>query len=1695
MPAVACHIVGCDFVTPNVGDAAGGAMIAHHLATDHPIPAVGAGGAAAPAAPRQDRPKPKVDRPQISAGATSDDWSNFQRNWATFKALCSIPNDQLNKNLLECCEENLKHLMYGEYSEASADRATEAELLASIKRLAVVYESTLSHRLRLSGATQSPGQNIYGFLAVLKHLARPCGFSVTCSAGGCVQVNDYSDSAIKDQLIKGMADESDRQRLLAEPDCETMTLQQVATFLHRLETSHRPIQGAPSTASQRSVEKQTKCWCCGEANHPDNNNSKSREKHCKAFRVSCSKCSASGHYTRLCPKCTSCGEWGHRGKGFRGCPHHKKKPEKDGEKSETGGIPYQLCFIQSRAQLNCDSGQCLCSIAGGVHTPPTDAVPLPNHIFENGEWIRKNNPGHSMVSIRLSVNAEDHRYFRHPVSDANRLKTVTQAAVADTGCMAITVPPKVAYSLGLRRRDLIPCRVRMNGAGQTDLGTLGAFVANVSATTPQGQPVSTKQLAYVCEKVDKMYISKTAMQDLGMVSRTLAADPELASCTADTCDCPERGKSFPAIPKNLPDGLCGREEDIPKLKQWLLERYSPTAFNTCVHQPLPLMTGEPLRLFMAADSKPTAVHSAAPVPIHWQAKVKMDLDRDVRIGVLEKVPVNTPSTWCSRMVVTAKANGEPRRTVDMQPQNKYSVRQTFPIEPPFTLASRVPSNMKKTVVDAWNGYHSVPIHEDDKHITTFITPWGRYRYKVSPQGYLASGDGFNQRLDAILGDILAKVRCVDDTCLWAASIETAFFDTCRVLDTCARNGVILNPDKFQFCQDVVEFAGLQVTETGVKPSQKLLDAILNFPQPRDITGARGWFGLVEQAAWAFSRAEMMAPFRHLLRPRSVFSWTDELTTLFERSKLEIIRQIERGVRLFELNRPTCLASDFSGVGIGYFLLQKHCSCPGRTPICCKTGWLLTLVGSRFLHDAETRYAPVEGECLAVAYGLQQTKYFVLGCPDLTVATDHKPLLGLLNDRSLADIPNRRLLNLKEKTLDFRFRIVHVPGRLHMGPDAASRSPMGQPDLMWLPGEPDPQDTEIYGKMSTAELRDTILIGLMSSATDTIPDTEACVLATCVDAIRSVPVTSWEDIRTQTASDPSMMLLHDQILQGFPEDARTLPASLRPFAARSDSLYIADGVILSAGRIVVPPVLRPAILASLHAAHQGVPAMKARAQCSVWWPNITVDISRTRLECVACNKMAKSNPNLPPADPPQPDYPFQMVCSDYYHTHGKDYVVLVDRYTNWPIVFESRHGAEGLVQELRLVFATFGAPEEITTDGGTPYTAAVTQSFLKDWGVRHRLATVANPHANARAEIAVKQVKRIMAENVSNTGALNVDAFQKSMLTYRNTPDPTTGVSPAMMLFGRQVRDMIPAVLGNYVPNRTWTELLDHREKALRKRETAGHERWEEHSRRLPALKVGDTVFVQNQTGNHPRRFDRTGVVVEVRQNDAYMVKLDGSGRTSLRNRKFLRQFVPFIRPAQKTSENPDVPIYPGPQTIVNSPVRPTTPPARLHPPAELSQPAELSPPARLSPPGGLSPPAGLSPPGHLSTAQWAATPAWTPPPVPGRTPTPQPVTPESPVLHGFATPLPRRRLSFREEDVGQQRDDHPAYVVNPQPAPASPLPAVPDPAGVRTRAGRAVRPPARYADYVEPVQSSWMSRFPAYDGDYMFPYTYAPMYY
>ena len=231
-----------------------------------------------------------------------------------------------------------------------------------------------------------------------------------------------------------------------------------------------------------------------------------------------------------------------------------------------------------------------------------------------------------------------------------------------------------------------------------------------------------------------------------------------------------------------------------------------------------------------------------------------------------------------------KKDGSSRRTVDLQHLNAASVRQTHHTPSPFQQASSVPHHTKKTVCDAWNGYHSIPIREEDRHLTTFITPWGRYRYKTAPQGYLAAGDAYTRRYDEIISDINNKVKVVDDTVLWADNLSDIFFLTCKFLTKCGENGITLNPQKFHFGEDVVEFAGFQITPQTICPSDKFLEAIKNFPTPTDITGIRSWFGLINQVAYAHSLTDDLAPFRELLKPKNKFYWDDNFQGIFERSK-------------------------------------------------------------------------------------------------------------------------------------------------------------------------------------------------------------------------------------------------------------------------------------------------------------------------------------------------------------------------------------------------------------------------------------------------------------------------------------------------------------------------------------------------------------------------------------------------------------------------------------------------------------------------------------------------------------------------------------------------------------------------------------------------------------------------------------------
>ena len=340
--------------------------------------------------------------------------------------------------------------------------------------------------------------------------------------------------------------------------------------------------------------------------------------------------------------------------------------------------------------------------------------------------------------------------------------------------------------------------------------------------------------------------------------------------------------------------------------------------------------------------------------------------------------------------------------------------------------------------------------------------------------------------------------------------------------------------------------------------------------------------LINQTANYAKIRDLMAPLKPFLSPKRKFGWNDNLDDAFSRSKDAIIDAIRHGVEIFDPTRRTCLRPDWSNRGIGYFLLQKHCACPSTLPDCCSN---VTLAGSRFLSSAEQRYAPIEGEALDVACGLEQTKYFTQGCNNLVVVTDHKPLTKIFGDRTVDEISNTRLFQLNQRTLMWRFDIAHLPGSTNTALDAASRHP------------------------ATSEFFATIL----GAERDSINSLEEALLASVWQNTRDELTLNWDEIARHTASDAALNDLLSAMQSNF--DVNFPPeGGIRQYLPHRDGFYISDGVILYNDRVVIPPQLRYQVLCTLHAAHQGVSVMDWRARTTVFRPGMTQDIHNIRDSC-------------------------------------------------------------------------------------------------------------------------------------------------------------------------------------------------------------------------------------------------------------------------------------------------------------------------------------------------------------------------------------------------------------------------------------------------------------------------------------------------
>ena len=225
--------------------------------------------------------------------------------------------------------------------------------------------------------------------------------------------------------------------------------------------------------------------------------------------------------------------------------------------------------------------------------------------------------------------------------------------------------------------------------------------------------------------------------------------------------------------------------------------------------------------------------------------MKEEFDKQVAAGVIG--PVTEATDWVRLLVVVPKPNGGTRLCVDLQKLNQYVKCPYYPNRSPSEVVSNIaPSSKFFTTLDAVKGYWQVPLEEKSQILTTFITSYGRFKFLRAPMRLSSSQDEYCARGDAALQDIDRVEKVVDDLLVHSRTPQENLKTTLNVLGRCRKQGITLNPEKFEFLQSSEDYVGYRVSCGGVKVDSKKLEATQNFPAPTNITELRSFMGLANQ---------------------------------------------------------------------------------------------------------------------------------------------------------------------------------------------------------------------------------------------------------------------------------------------------------------------------------------------------------------------------------------------------------------------------------------------------------------------------------------------------------------------------------------------------------------------------------------------------------------------------------------------------------------------------------------------------------------------------------------------------------------------------------------------------------------------------------------------------------------------------------
>ena len=883
-------------------------------------------------------------------------------------------------------------------------------------------------------------------------------------------------------------------------------------------------------------------------------------------------------------------------------------------------------------------------------------------------------------------------------------------------------------------------------------------------------------------------------------------------------------------PDNPPNRVSGSNNHSLSITDLPLTQEKVETTYADVFQGLGKFPGDPYKLRLKPDAVP-AKHRPRKVPVHLQDAFHEEVERLVKIDVLEKV--TEPTEWVNFFVIVEKvidsSNAHSpnhvikksiRLCIDPKDLNEALEREPYYSRTIDELISMFAGAKVFTIVDMDKGYWQVVLHPESRKLTCMAFDIGRYQFKRLPMGSKVASDIFQRMLDSVYIGLPGVTGIADDMVIFGRNEEEHDRNLILFLETTRKNGLVLNKRKLQFKKEEVSFFGHRWNSTGISPDPKKTESILKMQFPPDKETMHSFLGLVNFLNRYTPRlADLCSPLRKLILKDSHYSPGDPEHAAFDAVKAEFQRKII--LPYFDRNKETVLQTDASKKGFGAVILQEE------QPI---------YYASRAPTSAEKNYQNLECEAQAAVWGMEKFHYFLYG-RKFILQTDQKPLVSIFRKHMIDVSP--RIQRITIRAWQYEFEPQHIPGRNNVISDALSR-------------------------VTPLEFQDS--------------NAEKDILAVNFLQYSSIEERERDEVLQETNKDKELQMLKYYISTGWPARRSQIPMILHPYWNFRDELTIESGILMKNSKVLIPETLKQKYLKQIHQGHQGIEACRSRAREFVFWTNLNNDLKELVEKCDLCQSQQNSFTVVQKYISEGPPHPWHTVGSDLFYFQRIDFLVVVDYFSKYLIVRKIPNStSSAVIKELGMIFSEFGKPQIFRSDNGPCYSSQEFKFFMQNWLIEHRTSSPHYPQSNGLAESMVKVSKNLIEKAVRQELPWN-----QLLLDYRCTPISSEIPSPAEILFGRKLRSSI-----TILPSQVMNDRISKQKELIAKKEGKFYTNTKDFQDSFKALpfEAGQNVWLQNSDS---RKCEEAVIREKCREPNSYMVEIPATGQCFRRNSNFIK---------------------------------------------------------------------------------------------------------------------------------------------------------------------------------------------------------------